>query len=216
MELRFIELNSIYGRRGKAKEEEEDNISKGLVAEWLTIKESLNGSNRENAATEGTEIGDDLTTAASSSSSASALPSSVTADEQRLQDIVATIERLHAMASVPLVENDTDSVVTFNVGGTIVCMKRSTLLNYAPDSYFSSRFSGRWTEHSDDVDEEGNIFQDKNPECFLRIMSYLRLRVMLGNDPEAKITASKDDLPSLERLVNYYSIKAQTACLKSK
>ena len=207
MELRFIELNSIYGRRGNAKEEEEDMISGGLVAEWMAIKTSMKGSNGENATSEGTEINGHSTAAASSSSA------STTVDEQRLQDIVATIERLHAMAEVPLVENDADTVVTFNVGGTIACMKRSTLLNYAPDSYFSSRFSGRWTEHSDDVDEEGYIFQDKNPECFLRIMSYLRLRVMLGHDPEAKIMAPKDDLPSLERLVNYYSIKAQTGCL---
>ena len=205
MELQFIELNSIYGRRGKAIVEEEDKLSGGLLAEWKGISASLSSR---------AEIGGDATPTASSTTSS--LPSSVIADEQRLQDIVATIERLHAMASVPLVENDTDSVVTFNVGGTIVCMKRSTLLNYAPDSYFSGRVSGRWTEHSDDVDEEGNIFQDKNPECFLRIMSYLRLRVMLGYDPEAKIMAPKDDLPSLERLVNYYSIKAQTGCLTPK
>ena len=207
MELRFIELNSIYGRRGKAREEDQEKLSSGLVAEWMAIKASLKGTDRGDATS---ELGGDSTSASSSSST---MPSTVNDDEQRLHDIVATIERLNAMASVPLDENDTDAVVTFNVGGTIVCMKRSTLLNYAPDSYFSSRFSGRWTEHSDDVDEEGYIFQDKSPEGFLRIMSYLRLRVMLGHDPEAKIMAPKDDLPSLERLVNYYSLKSQTGCL---
>ena len=56
-------------------------------------------------------------------------------------------------------EDEGDRVVSFNVRGVVVSVLRSTLLTAAPDSWFSARVSGRWTEQAGDVDEDGNIEQ---------------------------------------------------------
>ena len=51
---------------------------------------------------------------------------------------------------------DCDEVVSFNVGGTIIAVLKSTLLRHAPDSTFASRVSDRWPR-SGDVVEDGHI-----------------------------------------------------------
>jgi TLD len=54
------------------------------------------------------------------------------------------------------VDND-DEVVSYNVGGTIIAVLRSTLLRQAPNSAFASRFSGRWSEQANEDMEDGHI-----------------------------------------------------------
>lgn len=51
-----------------------------------------------------------------------------------------------------------DVVISFNVGGTIIAVLRSTLLRQAPNCTFNVRFSDRWTQQSDELDECGNIY----------------------------------------------------------
>jgi TLD len=50
-----------------------------------------------------------------------------------------------------------DEVVSYNVGGTIIAVLRSTLLRQAPNSAFASRFSGRWSEQANEDMEDGHI-----------------------------------------------------------
>ena len=44
-----------------------------------------------------------------------------------------------------------DEVISFNVGGTIIAVLKSTLLRQAPDSVFASRVSDRWRKSADET-----------------------------------------------------------------
>ena len=48
-------------------------------------------------------------------------------------------------------------VISFNVGGNIIAVLRSTLLFQAPQSTFAANFSGRWSLQEEELDEFGNI-----------------------------------------------------------
>ena len=48
-------------------------------------------------------------------------------------------------------------VISFNVGGDIIAVLRSTLLFQAPQSTFAANFSGRWSLQEEELDEFGNI-----------------------------------------------------------
>ena len=54
---------------------------------------------------------------------------------------------------------DSDSVVSFNVRGTVVSTLRSTLRLGAPESFLARRVSGLWTEQEGDLDEDGHMLQ---------------------------------------------------------
>ena len=54
-----------------------------------------------------------------------------------------------------------DDVISFNVGGTIIAVLRSTLLRQAPNSTFAASYSDRWVQQPDEVDECGNIYMVK-------------------------------------------------------
>ena len=54
-----------------------------------------------------------------------------------------------------------DDVISFNVGGTIIAVLRSTLLLQAPNSTFAARYSDRWVQQPDEVDKFGNIYMVK-------------------------------------------------------
>jgi hypothetical protein len=75
-------------------------------------------------------------------------------------------------------EATASNVVSFNAGGTIVSVARSTILSAAPNSFLAAVVSGRWANPVDEYDEGGNIFQDVHPQCFASIIAYLRLKVM--------------------------------------
>ena len=44
-----------------------------------------------------------------------------------------------------------EEVISFNVGGTIIAVLKSTLLRQAPDSVFASRVSDRWRKSADEI-----------------------------------------------------------------
>ena len=60
-----------------------------------------------------------------------------------------------AMKTAGQAKADHDAVLSFNVGGTIIAVLRSTLLRHAPNSTFATGFSGRWQKN--DTDQDGNI-----------------------------------------------------------
>jgi TLD/BTB/POZ domain len=49
-----------------------------------------------------------------------------------------------------------EEVVSYNVGGTIIAVLKSTLLRHAPDSVFASRVSDRWPKSADEI-ENGHV-----------------------------------------------------------
>ena len=71
-----------------------------------------------------------------------------------------------------------DEVVSYNVGGTIIAVLKSTLLRQAPDSTFAARFSGRWdksgAESEPDDIEDGHI-------CLVRLHPALFPRPSLSS-----------------------------------
>ena len=54
-----------------------------------------------------------------------------------------------------------DDVISFNVGGTIIAVLRSTLMLQAPKSTFAASNSDRWVQQPDDLDEFWNIYMVK-------------------------------------------------------
>ena len=58
--------------------------------------------------------------------------------------------------SEPKSVDEREEVVSYNVGGTIIAVLKSTLLRHAPDSAFASRASGRWPNSADEM-ENGHI-----------------------------------------------------------
>ena len=64
-----------------------------------------------------------------------------------------------------------DDVISFNVGGKIIAVLRSTLLLQAPRSTFAANYSDRWIQRSDALDECGNIYMVKETFSFY-ITSY--------------------------------------------
>ena len=60
------------------------------------------------------------------------------------------------------VDTTVDDVISFNVGGTIIAILRSTLLLQAPRSIFAASYSDRWLQRADELDECGNIYMVKD------------------------------------------------------
>jgi hypothetical protein len=64
-------------------------------------------------------------------------------------------------------------VLNINAGGSVVTVSASTLMEAPKGSYLYNLASTRWGH---EYDEEGNLFQDVHPECFRKIISYLRMK----------------------------------------
>ena len=62
-----------------------------------------------------------------------------------------------------------DDVISFNAGGTIIAVLRSTLLRQAPSSTFAASYSDRWVQQPDEVDEYGNIYMVKENTMSLHL-----------------------------------------------
>ena len=78
-------------------------------------------------------------------------------------------------ADHPSMGKDTD-LLQLNVGGNCnIAVMRRTLTQFE-DSVLAAQFSGRWDE-SMEKDRDGNIFIDQDPEQFLLLVNYLRLRM---------------------------------------
>jgi TLD len=76
-----------------------------------------------------------------------------------LKMLAEVMTRLHITDSNGEIRDatDDDEVVSYNVGGTIIAVLRSTLVRQAPNSAFASRFSGRWSEQAEEDMVDGHI-----------------------------------------------------------
>jgi hypothetical protein len=96
--------------------------------------------------------------------------------EKELKEREADFDRrVKAFESTnPSIGNDND-VIQLNVGGqTNIAVMRNTLTQFE-DSMLAAKFSGRWDD-SMEKDRDGNIFVDEDPENFLILINYLRMR----------------------------------------
>lgn len=60
----------------------------------------------------------------------------------------------------------------FNVDGERMTIKKSTIESVFAGSQLAVRLSGRWTEQSNDVDEEGNIIYDVSLSAFRALLQF--------------------------------------------
>ena len=72
-----------------------------------------------------------------------------------------------------------DDVISFNVGGTIIAVLRSTLLRQAPNSTFAASYSDRWVQQSDELDEFGNIYMVKEHMISFHLHRVYHLSLLL-------------------------------------
>ncbi|CAB3980903.1 K+ channel tetramerization domain-containing [Paramuricea clavata] len=96
-----------------------------------------------------------------------------------------------------------DVFIHLNVGGQKLISKRSTLCQ-VKDSFFASRFSGRWPEDRDKRDDDGAELFDDNPQFFVAIVNYLRAKKYATKEnPALPPKVPKDQLDDFENFVEY-------------
>lgn len=88
---------------------------------------------------------------------------------------MASFDEIDGFPIVPGMQTEERSMIgpiEINVGGTIYCTSVSTLTKY-PNSYFASRFSGRFRTDLE-TDSKGRIFIDRDGGMFRHILNFLR------------------------------------------
>ena len=95
-----------------------------------------------------------------------------------------------------------DTILELNVGGRInIAVSRRTLTQFE-NSVLEAQFSGRWDLEKD---RNGNIFVDQNPDDFLILVDFLRLRM---NSRSRQVPAKHLPKPtySLCSMLEYYDL----------
>jgi hypothetical protein len=57
-----------------------------------------------------------------------------------------------------------------------------------------------------DLDSDGHIVQDVNPELFTLIINHLRLKALLPTAEVPAICVYKKDRPALENILDFYGV----------
>ena len=94
-----------------------------------------------------------------------------------------------------------DDILELNIGGQKITTKRSTLCQ-VEGSFLASMFSGRW-ENKLSRDKDGCIFFDFNPQHFLLILEFLRVKKFAS--PE-KPKVPEDQAKNFYSLVGYLGL----------
>ena len=116
------------------------DIEIGLLREWLAVSEGVR--------------------ALGATSCRMAIMAEIEAAMTRVEMLVSARSAENDVSTVKgEVEVEQDEVVSYNVGGTIIAVLKSTLLRQAPDSTFAARFSGRWEKENaqDNAESDGAI-----------------------------------------------------------
>ena len=93
-----------------------------------------------------------------------------------------------------------DNIINLNVGGTKLTTLRSTLCQ-VKDSLLATMFSGRW-EDNITRDKDGAVFFDFNPQHFILILNYLRVKkIATPENPPPLPNVSEDQEESFNSLV---------------
>jgi hypothetical protein len=75
----------------------------------------------------------------------------------------------------PTIGSDND-IIQLNVGGRTNIAVLRNLLTQFDDSMLAAKFSGRWDD-SMERDRDGNVFVDQDPDSFMNLITYLRMRM---------------------------------------
>ena len=107
------------------------------------------------------------------------------------------------MKAVVVSDND---IIHLNVGGHKLTTKRSTLCQ-VEGSLLASMFSGRW-EDSLERDQDGAIFFDFNPQCFVVILDYLRAKkIATPENPAPLPKVPEDQAKNFNNLLEYLGLR---------
>ena len=98
-----------------------------------------------------------------------------------------------------------DDLIDLNVGGTKLTTTRSTLCQ-VQDSLLASMFSGRW-EDNIKRDKDGAFFFDFNPQHFILILDYLRVKkIEMPENPPPLPQVPEDQTESFNSLLRYLGL----------
>ena len=106
-------------------------------------------------------------------------------------------------ADHPSIGGDND-VMQLNVGGrTNIAVLRNTLTQFE-DSMLAAKFSGRWDD-SMEKDSDGRIFIDQDPDSFMILITYLRMRM---NNRLKEIPNTNRPTPTYQfcTMLEYYNL----------
>jgi len=98
-----------------------------------------------------------------------------------------------------------DDVISLNVGGKLMDCKRSTLCQ-VEGSLLASMFSGLWEEQLE-RDKQGRFFLEFNPNCFCKVLDWLRSKRIESPDRPAPLPVIAKDLTAeYHSLVSYLGL----------
>ena len=100
---------------------------------------------------------------------------------------------------------DNDDIINLNVGGKKLATLRSTLCQ-VEDSLLAAMFSGRW-EDNIKRDQDGAVFFDFNPQHFILVLDYLRVKkIETPENPPPLPKVPEDQEESFNSLVQYLGL----------
>ena len=103
------------------------------------------------------------------------------------------------------VDMSDDDIINLNVGGTKLTTLRSTLCQ-VEDSLLATMFSGRW-QNNIRRDQDGAVFFDFNPQDFILILDYLRVKkIETPDNPPSLPKVPEDQSESFNSLVRYLGV----------
>ena len=98
-----------------------------------------------------------------------------------------------------------DDIINLNVGGTKLTTLRSTLCQ-VEDSFLATMFSGRW-EDNIKRDKDGAVFFDFNPQHFILILDYLRVKkIATPENPPSFPKVPEDQEKNFNSLLQYLGL----------
>ena len=98
-----------------------------------------------------------------------------------------------------------NDIINLNVGGTKLTTLRSTLCQ-VEDSLLATMFSGRW-EDNIKRDQDGAVFFDFNPQHFILILDYLRVKkIATPQNPPPLPKVPEDQEECFNSLVQYLGL----------
>ena len=104
-----------------------------------------------------------------------------------------------------------DNIINLNVGGKKLTTLRSTLCQ-VEDSLLASMFSGRW-EDNIKRDKDGAVFFDFNPQHFILILDYLRVKkIETPQNPPPLPKVPEDQEECFNSLVQYFASVRKSLC----
>ena len=126
--------------------------------------------------------------------------------ESERAKIKAEVEAYNAeKEKIEAVNVNDDDLIDLNVGGTKLTTTRSTLCQ-VEGSLLASMFSGRW-EDNIKRDKDGAVFFDFNPQHFILILEYLRVKkIETPENPPPLPKVPEDQSESFNSLVRYLGL----------